>query len=103
MKLRIWLIISSLLIVSCSSLPDKPSGDLCIIDIKDNELVCAPLSSIKINMSFKEFLALEKDNVIPLSQADNYVAFSPETYGNIQAYINKLELMAEQCQTSTSR
>lgn len=101
-SLKKMLLLTSLIIFSgCSGLPDKPKGDLCVIDIHDQNLVCVPISSMTEGMTFEQFYILSKTVNIPLDQADNYVAFSPDTYGNIEKYIKQLENIAKnKCQTS---
>lgn len=79
--------------LSCASLPPPPQGDTCIIDIKNNDAICVPISS-----------AIEREHVSPsdgthriwIRDMDNYVAFSPETWGSIEAYILKLKDRAGQ-------
>lgn len=97
------MLLMTLLVTSsgCSQLPDKPKGDLCVIDIRDQDLICVPMSVMTAPKTFKDFVKLVTSSSathVPLSQADNYVAFSPDTYGNVEKYIKQLEEIAKnQC------
>jgi hypothetical protein len=88
----IWLLTCSLL--SCRTLPKKPEGDLCIIDVPRYQLICAKISNAQNAtdlFDIETFFMSNQVTVIPLLDADKYVAFSPDTWGNIEVYIKKLE------------
>lgn len=82
-------------------MPPKPQGSVCVIDIKDQFLICEPIASMTKIEDVRNIRQSHTAQLIPLSQADNYIAFSPDTWGNIELYINELEQLGKQCQTST--
>ena len=59
---------------------NKPEGFLCVIDYPHQNAQC---SDIKDPRGKKEVLAL--------SQMDNFVAFSPNTWAEIQTFIHDLK------------
>jgi hypothetical protein len=93
-RLKIWLIISSLALASCKTLPKKPEGDLCIVDVPRYQLICAKISKAETTndlFDMQTFFMSNEVTTIPLLDADKYIAFSPDTWGNIEVYIKKLE------------
>lgn len=81
---------------ACSSLPPAPSGNTCIVDVANIGADCEPISQAirqgSVNIQ-------DTNSFVPFSQMDNYVAFSPSTWQNIQTYIGDLKLLAQkQCQ-----
>lgn len=91
MRLVISIIIPFL--VSCASLPPPPIGDTCIIDIDNNDAVCVPISSA---IQREHVTAADGTHYIWIRDMDGYVAFSPDTWGSIEAYILKLKDRAQQ-------
>lgn len=78
----------------CSSLPKAPTGYTCVVDVANNGADCSPISSA---VRFRNNISQIKANAtifIPFAQMDNYVAFSPDSWGNIQVYINELKQLA---------
>lgn len=97
------LFLTSLTVFSfgCASLPPKPTGDICLIDLPRSQLVCAPLGGASsVDQVFsKQFVIMNATTTIPLDQADKYISFSPDTWGNVHVYIKKLEDFAQnRCQ-----
>lgn len=91
------MVFLSFLLSACAGMPPPPNGELCTIDLPRNQLICCPISekSAQLNLSDP---ACRK---IPIALADKYVAFSPETWGNVSNYIKQLGALAEQCQNKT--
>lgn len=92
------LTISSILLVSCAGLPPKPKGDLCVIDIPRDRLVCAPISGAdkpKDLYDPQKFLRKSETVDLPLHDADKYVSFSPDTWENVSVYMKQLEDMIQ--------
>ena len=103
MLLKTLAIISSLLVISCAgvTLPDKPQGNICTVDLPRLQLICAPINSAEnIHDVFdKNFFETREVTKIPLSDVDKYIAFSPDTWGNVHIYIKNLEnLIKNHCQ-----
>lgn len=84
--------ICALMTISCSEMPEKPNGDLCTIDLPRSQLICSPIPKNDTDPPGKSFKT-------PIANADKYIAFSPETWKNISAYIQQLKILAEQKKT----
>jgi hypothetical protein len=95
LMLRTLLIGTLLVLSSCQSIPKPPVGETCIIDVANVDADCATIqASIKAQGDIRGMRAATNE-VIPLSAMDNYVCFSPQTWGNIQTYINELKQIAK--------
>lgn len=97
MRLRPLSII--LLVVNCgclATLPKPPKGDLCVLDVQTATGECVHISKVAKREK------LDRDDVsshVSINTMDNWVAFSPDTWANIQVYINDLkEIIKEECQ-----
>lgn len=95
----------------CASLPAPPEGNTCIGDVAQGGFDCSPIP--QDNSTLEELSNTDPDTVIvmikmrakadgsfvPFSAVDNWVAFDPQTWSNIQTYIGKLKIAAQkQCQ-----
>jgi len=69
---------SSLLLVSCGGLPNKPVVNLCLIDYASQQLSCTTSGSNPVSVR------------IPLMAGDKYTCVSPDDWKQIQDYINAL-------------
>lgn len=79
MRLKTWLIASSILIGCASPPPIKPSVILCVLDSPKQEGICSG-SQGQSNL-FR----------IPIKDLDKNVCFSPDDWYYIQNYIHYLE------------
>jgi hypothetical protein len=80
----------------CASLPPAPQGSTCIVDTGAAGADCVPIPTA-INRG--AVLAKDATTFVPFAQMNNYIAFSPSTWGNIQQYIEELKVIAQrQCQ-----
>ena len=92
MKNKLLLIAWLLILSSCNSLPPPPSGSLCIVDEGSREAYCSSIPEAVAGQ-------MPIHTTVPITGMDKYVCFSPESYRNIQAYIQKLKRLAQQqCQ-----
>ena len=80
--LTIGVLAITLNLVACRGLPAKPKGQLCVIHLEDEVLLCVDLKDSSV-----------KDD-IPLSEADGYLAVSPDTWANVVKYIKRLKIVA---------
>lgn len=76
----IWLALS---VASCAQMPQKPTGSFCNHDFSDSISICNDLATGK---------ALPD---VPIAQTDKWIMFPPETWQNIQNYIDELIRIAE--------
>lgn len=103
--------LSIMFLVSCADLPSAPQGNTCIGDVPQGGFDCVPIPQDAAPL--EELLNAEPETVIvtvklrakadgtfvPFSQVDNWVAFDPETWANIQTYIGDLKVLAQRrCQ-----
>lgn len=108
-------ILSSLFLLSCAKLPPKPKGILCVMHVAkddsgqvivdDTKAVCAPIDGDEDPQNLTKWertrLVLNDDDKfdVPLVMLDNFVTTSPDTWGNIVSYIDKLKGIIERnCQ-----
>lgn len=78
---------------SCSSLPAAPQGNTCVVDVANLGADCVPISAAIRRGSVS---VRDATSFVPFSQMDNWIAFSPSTWANIQTYIGKLKILAQQ-------
>lgn len=94
--LRKTLIPILFLLSGCQSLPPPPKGDTCIVDVQAGGADCVSISQA---VKLMRVDSQDMDSFVPFADMDNYVAFSPDSWAAIQAYIGKLKLLAQQkCQ-----
>lgn len=102
--------------LGCASLPPPPQGDLCVISVADGGAVCVPINPAVVkeyteakhlhcvNVPNKNALMCDKNSFeaikVEFKAMDNWIAFDPQTWANLQAYINKLKYRAKQCQAA---
>lgn len=83
--LFMWAI---LFLSACAGVPPAPEGKIHTIDYPRRELTCATVGR-----------GSENCPRIPLPQADKYVCFQPDYFGEILDYIDELRRLAkERCQ-----
>lgn len=93
MKLTSLLLILSC--AGCNSLPKPPTGNTCIVDVANSGADCSPINTaIRLRGVIPQIKA-NATIFVPFNQMDNYVAFSPDTWANIQIYINELKQLAK--------
>lgn len=84
------------LISACSTLPPPPQGDTCVINAAAGYAICEPISAA---VAREHVNPHDSSNKVPISSMDNWVAFSPQTWGSIEKYILELKDRAQQtCQ-----
>lgn len=93
---RKLLLTSQMVVFSCGykALPNKPEGQLCTIDLPRNQLLCYPINPAKRSLQVSRMRESEL-NVIPLNNADRYIAFSPDTWSNVSFYMKELKRVAK--------
>lgn len=106
MRQLTWLTIafSALALVAlsgCAGLPPKPNVNLCTIDVPRAQLICAPTMKLtkpeqaqfETIVSYVEMNATKK---IPLTEADKFIAFSPDDWQLVVIYMKTLRDYATQ-------
>lgn len=98
-----FLILILLLLAGCGlPLPESPKGELCILSIERDSLICSKLNQEEIdvyvdgakvkmawvNMARRELAGDVR--IIPLSEGDRYVSFSPDTWESISNYVDAM-------------
>ena len=79
------LILSVLILTSCGKLRTRPpEGELCVIYLADQVLLCQDIQDEK------------KESEIPLVEADRYIAVSPQTWAEVDRFIKELKQEARQ-------
>ena len=82
----------------CASLPAAPQGNTCVVDVANNGADCVSISTA---IAYSGAIALVKKHAtsfVPFPSMDNYIAFDPVTWGNIEIYIGELKQLAKtQC------
>lgn len=95
-KLRELLAISlTIPLINCASLPPPPEGELCIMQTATSNAACVPITKKIQSMMNKEPMPLDDSHLVNFSEMNKWVAFSPETWANIEAYILKIKTMIE--------
>lgn len=112
MRLMLFLVILSVVLSGCATgqLPDPPSGNTCIGDVENGGFDCSPIPqdgkelekmldteprSLIVSVKLK---AQADGSFVPFADVDNWVAFDPITWSNIQNYIGDLKVLAQkQC------
>lgn len=89
---KILLITLFIILSGCNNLPDPPKGDLCVMDAQTESAVCVPIKKV---MKKGDLDVRDGSHIVPIAQMDNWVAFSPDTWANIQSYTNELKNLAE--------
>lgn len=85
-----------LVLEACASLPPPPQGDTCVINALGGYAICEPISAA---VAREHVNPHDSSNKVPISSMDNWVAFSPQTWGSIEKYILELKDRAQQtCQ-----
>lgn len=88
--LTLLLIIS---LESCGGMPERPQGWICINDFPRSQAICDDLNDPI------------KSKVVPLTQTDKWIMIDPDTWQNLNVYIEELKHKAEKsgCITSEER
>lgn len=97
MQPKVLLIIFSLLLASCASLPKKPNVELGVIDYPSGEVIVnmtgAPamqrIQSVPSYRTVANAIAAS-GNRVPLSTYDRAIAFKPAYWSEVQNYMNSL-------------
>lgn len=87
------LVLMTYLSSGCASLPSPPQGDTCVINAPGGYAICEPISAA---VQRQHVAPHDSSNKVPISSMDNWVAFSPETWGSIETYILQLKDRAVQ-------
>lgn len=114
MRRLILVTILSAVINGCATqqIPPPPEGDTCVVDVANKGAECAPISAaakaLKRNIQARAesdaFIAMIRSMAVQqafvnFSEMDNYVCYSPQTWGNIQAWIGDVVVIAQRrCQ-----
>jgi hypothetical protein len=94
----IWLGI--LVTCSCQSLPPPPKGKICVFGVEEMASHCSVISQNIIS----EIRGIYKLNIqeiqtqgdqIPVTEMNNWITTDPDSWANIEAYINKLKSRLE--------
>lgn len=74
-------------------MPETPDASVCILDPSNKRGQCVAFSQRDIPDVHAEKVYFE-----PIDGMMNYLAFSPESWAEIESYIRQLRSRAEQCQ-----
>lgn len=93
-----------MLCVGCggASVPPLPDAELCTIDLPRSQLICFNVGGLKFQRrtslnSLKTWLEHNRDaNIIPLENADKFIAFSPASWEAVSSYQKEMRLIIEQ-------
>lgn len=90
-----------MIFTACASLPPPPKGQLCVFNAKTMMSNCVQISP-KIVKKDDGQLSLDLSNAtiqIPASNMENWITTDPDSWKEIQIYINRLKVLAQrQCQ-----
>lgn len=94
MKKQMWRLIWPLILLnsSCAQLPPLPQGNLFVLDVKTQKAYGKDIPSSVQNTPSPTV-------VVPFSNIDKWVCFDPESFKNVQIYIQQMtEVAKRQCQ-----
>lgn len=92
--MRLLLLITTLsVLTSCAQLPSPPQGSTCVGDVIRGGFVCVPIQTA---IRRGEVLKRDASSFVPFKDVDNWIAFSPKTWENIQVYIGELKQLARE-------
>lgn len=87
--------VATLFLISCASLPPAPEGNICVMDIKNNQADCATITAV-VQANGQ---SAQGTSVVQIKDMDNWIAVSPSTWAAIQTYIGDLKQIAgDKCQ-----
>jgi hypothetical protein len=66
---------------ACQSVPSKPIAEVCILDVSRGTAECVETLT-------------HQANTLLIHNMNNYVSFSPQSWEQIQIYIQKLKTLA---------
>jgi hypothetical protein len=83
-------------------MPPPPAGNLCLFNAQKLYSVCEPISpqmvqEDKTNHNLTVVLNGKNGIIIPAVYMNNWITTDPNTWANMQAYINQLKSRAQQC------
>jgi hypothetical protein len=96
--------------VGCITAPTKPSLEICLLDVANQEVSCGTthldeVDSLKEATYNKVYSIIKKSNSavrMPISYMEHGVCMRPMEYGKSQDYMHKLEIIVAQGQKCLS-
>ena len=100
MQLKVWL--SFLIVsvnVSCGTMgvPATPQGKLCTIDVPRDQLICFQFGGLRMKRKatmegVRRYIEANREaEIVPINEADKYVAFDPNSWAALSGYIEEMK------------
>lgn len=100
---RYAILLISFSLMSCGvDMPQKPIVNICAIEAPELRLACASTRGNEKKVYKKQFgiQEIEQSDLVvyrPISLSDKYICFSPDHYGRVISYLQKIESRLKTC------